>query len=86
MKRCDKDLSKLFETKDIQELGNFMSYCEDHCLHQGYCQSYADLEQRYRLLDGQAGGCKCCGEIYNLEDMNEDGYCDRCQRAIGSRC
>ena len=86
MKRCDKDLNKLFETKDIQDLGNFMSYCEDYCLNQSYCQSYADLEQRWKLLRGEAKLCECCQEITDISDLNEHGYCDRCQRAIESRC
>ena len=72
-------------TTDIQELGNCMSFCESYCLDQSSCNTYSLLEQRYRLLDGQAGECKCCGEIYNFEDM-KNGYCDRCQRAVESRC
>ena len=84
---CQKqELTQIKTTQDIQTLADFMSHCENYCLDQSRCQSYADLEQRYRLLDGQAGECKCCGEVYNFEDMNEDGYCDRCQRAIESRC
>ena len=85
---CDNDYkpNTLINTNDIQELGNCMSYCEDHCLNQSFCNTYSLLEQRYRLLDGQAGECKCCGEIYNYEDMNEAGYCERCQRAEKSRC
>ena len=82
----NNDLEKLMITNDIQELGNSMSYCEDQCLNQYWCKTYSEFEQRYRLLDGQAGECKCCKEIYNYEDMNKEGYCDRCQRAIESRC
>lgn len=84
---CQKqELAQIKTTQDIQTLANFMSYCEDQCLNQYWCKTYSELEQRYRLLDGQAGECKCCGEIYNFEDMNENGYCDRCQRARESRC
>ena len=86
MTTCDRDLSPLYETNDLQLLGNFMSYCEDNCLNQGVCQSYSQLHQRWMILNGEAGECKCCGEIYNYEDMNEAGYCDRCQRAEKSRC
>ena len=87
MTRCTTDsLSKLLEAETIEPISNFMDYCEGNCEHWGYCQSYSLLEQRIRLLDGQAGYCKCCGEVCNFEDMNEAGYCDRCQRAIESRC
>lgn len=85
---CDNDYkpNTLINTNDIQELGNCMSYCEDHCLNQSFCNTYSLLEQRYRLLDGQAGECKCCQEITDISDLNERGYCDRCQRAMESRC
>ena len=81
-----QSLDKLINSDTIEPIGNFMDYCESNCQHWGYCQSYAQLEQRIRVLDGQAGECKCCGEIYNYEDMNEAGYCERCQRAERSRC
>ena len=84
---CPKEeLNKIQTTQDTQALADFMSYCENECLDQSRCQSYADLEQRWKLLTGEAKLCECCQEITDISEINERGYCDRCQRAEESRC
>ena len=84
---CPKqELAQIKTTQDIRTLADFMSYCENECLDQSRCQSYADLEQRWKLLKGEAKLCKCCEEVTDISDLNERGYCDRCQRAEESRC
>ena len=84
---CPKEeLNKIQATQDTQALANFMSYCENECLDQSRCQYYYDLEQRWKLLRGEAKLCKCCEEVTDISEINEHGYCDRCQRAVESRC
>ena len=79
-------IQKVIDSQNIDLINSYMDGCEATCPNWSSCQEYSFMEQNIRLLDGQAGGCRLCGEITNYEDMNEDGYCDRCQRAIESRC
>ena len=72
-----QELAQIETTQDIQALADFMSHCENECLDQSRCQSYADLEQRWKLLRGEAKLCKCCEEVTDISDLNKRGYCDR---------
>lgn len=84
---CVQNLSinKIIDFKNIDLLNSYLDGCEATCPNWNSCQEYSLMEQNIRLLDGQATLCKLCQEIVNFEDL-ENGYCDKCMRAIGSRC
>lgn len=87
MTTCTRNnLDKLFSSQEIEPISNFLNYCEAECQHWSYCRSYSLLDQKLSVLNGQATECKCCGEIYDHSEMDENGYCERCQRAERSRC
>ena len=79
------NINKVIDLKNIDLLNSYLDGCEATCPNWSSCQEYSLMEQNIRLLDGQATLCKLCQEIVNFEDL-EDGYCDRCMRAIESRC
>lgn len=81
--------NNVLESKDYEKISNFMDDCESVCPKYGSCDYFTMLDERLRVIDGQAGKCIVCGEIYNFEDMEEGKqgwYCNRCLRAIESRC
>ena len=89
MCRQNLSINKVIDLKNIDLLNSYLDGCEATCPHWSWCEDYSRMEQNIRLLDGQAGECACCGEVYNYEDMTKrktGWYCDRCIRAEESRC
>ena len=79
-------VQKVIDFQNVDLLNAYTDGCEATCPNWNSCQEYDFMKQNVKLLFGQAVGCKLCGEITDCIDVNEEGYCDRCQRAIESRC
>lgn len=81
--------NNVLNSNNWDKISNFMDGCESLCIKYGSCDYFTALDEKLRVLDGQATKCACCGEVYNYEDMTKrktGWYCDRCIRAEESRC
>lgn len=81
------EYNKILESNDWNDINNFMDKCYD-CVKYGNCDYYGYLDDKLVQLETHVP-CAWCGELGLEADMKQtdSGFlCDRCQRAIESRC
>jgi hypothetical protein len=79
--------NSVLESNDWNKINNFMDDCYN-CVKYGSCDYLGYLDEKLIELETKVP-CVICGELDEEADMKctDSGFiCDRCQRAIESRC